>query len=121
MEKAVGEWICGLRASANGALRQYEPVILVIFPFVASLLSLVVGRLIHLFLQLAPDNGFKGAFLIILMNNIRLIPGLRGYIEREKGKVKMKNFDCLIHLNLCQLLLLLLMNLIWIGLKIIML
>jgi sphinganine-1-phosphate aldolase len=46
-----------------------------------------VGRLIHLFLQLAQDNGFKGAFLIILMNNIRLIPGLRGYIEREKGKV----------------------------------
>lgn len=87
MEKCVGEWIRGLRASANGALRQYEPVILVIFPFVASLLSLVVGRLIHLFLQLAQDNGFKGAFLIILMNNIRLIPGLRGYIEREKGKV----------------------------------
>lgn len=87
MEKGVGEWICGLRASANGALRQYEPVILVIFPFVASLLSLVVGRLIHLFLQLAQDNGFKGAFLIILMNNIRLIPGVRGYIEREKGKV----------------------------------
>lgn len=87
MEKGVGEWICGLRASANGALRQYEPVILVIFPFVASLLSLVVGRLIHLFLQLAQDNGFKEAFLIILMNNIRLIPGVRGYIEREKGKV----------------------------------
>jgi hypothetical protein len=69
MEKAIGEWICGLRASANDALRQYEPIILVIFPFVASLLILVVGRLIHLFLQLAQDNGFKGAFLIILMNN----------------------------------------------------
>lgn len=87
MEKGVGEWIRGLRASANGALSQYEPVTLVIFPFVVSLLSLVVGRLIHLSLQLVQENGLKGATSIILMSTIRLIPGVRGYIEREKGKV----------------------------------
>lgn len=87
MEKGVGEWIRGLRASANGALSQYEPVTLVIFPFVTSLLSLVVGRLIHLSLQLVQENGLKATIAIIVMNTIRLIPGVRGHIEREKGKV----------------------------------
>ncbi|PON54957.1 Pyridoxal phosphate-dependent decarboxylase [Trema orientale] len=72
-----------LRAQANSYLSQYEPLVLVLAPlfalFVASILQSLV-RVLH-------EKGLKATVLTLFMNTIKLVPGVKSYIDAEKQKV----------------------------------
>ncbi|XP_020110710.1 sphingosine-1-phosphate lyase [Ananas comosus] len=72
-----------LRAAANEALAEYEPVALVLAP----LLALLLARALHSALAVLHEKGIQGAVLGFLMSSAKLIPGVSGYIESEKRKV----------------------------------
>ncbi|OVA09582.1 Pyridoxal phosphate-dependent decarboxylase [Macleaya cordata] len=71
------------RASVNSFLSQYEPVDLVLTP----LFALLIASILHSFLNFVKEKGFKSALLGFLMNSVKLIPGVKNYIEAEKQKV----------------------------------
>ncbi|XP_057816317.1 sphingosine-1-phosphate lyase isoform X2 [Cryptomeria japonica] len=80
MGKLISEW----RAWANRALSEYEPLALLLFPLAAFLLASLFPLIFRL---LDHPGSIKGALFSIVMAILRLIPGVTGYIEREKGKV----------------------------------
>ncbi|KAK6930789.1 Pyridoxal phosphate-dependent decarboxylase [Dillenia turbinata] len=71
------------RASANSFLSQYEPLALLLAP----LFALFVASTLQSFLQVIYDNGLKATLLGFFMNSIKLIPGVRSYIDAQKQKV----------------------------------
>uniref|UniRef100_A0A6N2M8D1 Sphingosine-1-phosphate lyase n=1 Tax=Salix viminalis TaxID=40686 RepID=A0A6N2M8D1_SALVM len=72
-----------LKASANSFLSNYEPLALVFVP----LLSLFIARVLRSFLLLIHDNGLKSTILGFLFTSIKMVPGVKGYIDAEKQKV----------------------------------
>ncbi|KAB5573223.1 hypothetical protein DKX38_000417 [Salix brachista] len=72
-----------LKASANSFLSNYEPLALVFVP----LLSLFIARILRSFLLLIHDNGLKSTILGFLFTSIKMVPGVKGYIDAEKQKV----------------------------------
>ncbi|KAI0516111.1 hypothetical protein KFK09_008783 [Dendrobium nobile] len=71
-----------LRDMANSYLSQYEPIVLIF----ATLLALLVARALHSFLSAIQEKGIKALVIGFIMSSVKLIPGVRGYIESEKKK-----------------------------------
>ncbi|XP_020977882.1 sphingosine-1-phosphate lyase [Arachis ipaensis] len=71
------------RASANSFLSQYEPLLLLLAP----LFSLILAHLLRSFFNLIHERGLKASLLGFLMSSVKLIPGVKSYIDREKQKV----------------------------------
>ncbi|GFY88111.1 dihydrosphingosine phosphate lyase [Actinidia rufa] len=71
------------RASANSFLSQYEPLALLLSP----ILSLIAAWIIQSFLHTLRDKGLKATLLGFFMNSVKLVPGVRNYIDAEKQKV----------------------------------
>ncbi|KAG6485736.1 hypothetical protein ZIOFF_054301 [Zingiber officinale] len=72
-----------LRAEANAALAQYEPLALVVVPIV----TLFLARALHVTFRALREKGIKGAVLGFIITFVKLIPGVNWYIEFEKKKV----------------------------------
>ncbi|KAJ7957528.1 Glutamate decarboxylase/sphingosine phosphate lyase [Quillaja saponaria] len=83
MDSTMKSYLNQFRASANSFLSQYEPLALLLAP----LLALVLARTLQLVLQLVHEKGLKATLLGLLMNSIKLVPGVKGYIAAEKQKV----------------------------------
>ncbi|XP_038714253.1 sphingosine-1-phosphate lyase isoform X2 [Tripterygium wilfordii] len=71
------------RAHANSFLSQYEPLVLVLAPF----LTLFVARIIRSFVVSLHDKGLKTILLGFFFTAIKLVPGVKRYIDAEKQKV----------------------------------
>ncbi|CAL0318807.1 unnamed protein product [Lupinus luteus] len=71
------------RISTNSFLSQYEPLVLITAP----LFSLFIAHSIRSFFNVFHDKGFKSTIITFIMNFIKLIPGVKGYIQAEKQKV----------------------------------
>ncbi|KAG9150643.1 hypothetical protein Leryth_008110 [Lithospermum erythrorhizon] len=71
------------RAYLNSILSKYEPLVLVIAP----LASILLARVLQSFIEVVDENGFKATFIGFFMSFIKLIPGVRKYIDAEKQKV----------------------------------
>ncbi|KAJ7010101.1 hypothetical protein NC653_000743 [Populus alba x Populus x berolinensis] len=50
------------------------------------LLSLFIARILRSFLLLIHDNGLKSTILGFLFTSIKMVPGVKGYIDAEKQK-----------------------------------
>ncbi|KDP26835.1 hypothetical protein JCGZ_17993 [Jatropha curcas] len=71
------------RVSANSFLSEYEPLDLLIAPFLTFLLA----RILRSFLRVIYENGLKATVLGFFMSFIKLVPGVKSYIDAEKQKV----------------------------------
>ncbi|KAJ3683290.1 hypothetical protein LUZ60_013517 [Juncus effusus] len=72
-----------LRSTANEFLSQYEPLALVVAP----LLAIFCARLVHAVVSGIQDRGLKNSIIALVMASLKLIPGVKRYIENEKKKV----------------------------------
>nr|GMD51002.1 sphingosine-1-phosphate lyase [Ipomoea batatas] len=72
-----------LRASANSFLAQYEPLALLLAP----LLSLLVARGFQSFFAVIHEHGLKATLVGFFMSLVKLLPGVKRYIDSEKQKV----------------------------------
>ncbi|CAN1838346.1 Sphingosine-1-phosphate lyase [Linum perenne] len=72
-----------LRGAANSFLSEYEPLMLLLAP----LLTVVVARAVGSFLRSVQDNGLKALIVGFVMSSIKLVPGVKSYIDAEKQKV----------------------------------
>ncbi|CAI0627375.1 unnamed protein product, partial [Linum tenue] len=72
-----------LRASANSFLSDVEPLALLLAP----LLTLLVARVVQSFLRCVHDNGAKPLIVGFVMSSVKLVPGVKRYIDAEKQKV----------------------------------
>ncbi|KAH7858913.1 hypothetical protein Vadar_029294 [Vaccinium darrowii] len=71
------------RSSANSFLSQFEPLTLLFSP----LFSLLLAWILRSFFHVVRDKGLKPTLLGFFMNSIKLVPGVRSYIDAEKQKV----------------------------------
>ncbi|OIW07307.1 hypothetical protein TanjilG_11941 [Lupinus angustifolius] len=71
------------RVSTNSFLSQYEPLLLLITP----IFSLFIAHSIRSFFNVFRDKGFKATIITFILNFIKLIPGVKSYIQAEKQKV----------------------------------
>ncbi|WCJ38799.1 Sphingosine-1-phosphate lyase [Euphorbia peplus] len=71
------------RGSANSFLSNYEPLTLLLLP----LFTLFISRMIRSFLRLLSEKGIKASVVGFIMTLIKLVPGVKGYIDAEKQKV----------------------------------
>lgn len=71
------------RAFANSFLSNYEPLALLLAP----LLTLFTARILQSLCLLVHDNGLKPTILGFLITSIKMVPGVKGYIDAEKQKV----------------------------------
>ncbi|CAA7396262.1 unnamed protein product [Spirodela intermedia] len=76
-------YVADLRAAANASLSRYEPLVLVAGPLLALLVAWVVQSL----LSMVGEKGAKAAALGFIMALVKLIPGVKSYMEAEKKKV----------------------------------
>jgi sphinganine-1-phosphate aldolase len=67
----------------NSFLNQYEPLVLLLAP----LLSLLLSRILHSFFHVIYHKGVKATLLGFFMTSIKLVPGVKKYIDAEKQKV----------------------------------
>uniref|UniRef100_A0A6N2JZ47 Sphingosine-1-phosphate lyase n=1 Tax=Salix viminalis TaxID=40686 RepID=A0A6N2JZ47_SALVM len=82
MDRIISSLI-DLRAFANSFLSNYEPLALVLAP----LFALFTARILQSFFLLVHDNGLKPTILGFLITSIKMVPGVKGYIDAEKQKV----------------------------------
>ncbi|KAK7374771.1 hypothetical protein VNO80_08210 [Phaseolus coccineus] len=75
--------ISHFRVSANSFLSRYEPLALLLVP----LLSLLLAHSLRSFLRRLSEKGLKATLLGFIMNAVKLVPGVKGYIDAEKQKV----------------------------------
>ncbi|XP_015894281.1 sphingosine-1-phosphate lyase isoform X1 [Ziziphus jujuba] len=71
------------RDSANSFLSEYEPLVLVSAPLFALLVAWIVQSL----LNVLHDKGLKATIIGFVMSSIKLVPGVKRYIDSEKQKV----------------------------------
>ncbi|XP_058761596.1 sphingosine-1-phosphate lyase isoform X1 [Vicia villosa] len=71
------------RTTANSFLSQYEPLALILVP----LFTIFVANVVRSFFEVFRDKGVKATLLGFFMNFIKLIPGVKSYIDAEKQKV----------------------------------
>ncbi|GMH27419.1 hypothetical protein Nepgr_029262 [Nepenthes gracilis] len=83
MESSFLSQLNRFRASANSFLLQYEPLALILAP----ILSLLVARVLQSILDAVLEKGLKASLLGFFMHVIKLVPGVRSYIDAEKQKV----------------------------------
>ncbi|XP_011020799.1 PREDICTED: sphingosine-1-phosphate lyase [Populus euphratica] len=82
MDRIISSLI-DFRAFANSFLSNYEPLALLLAP----LLTLFTARILQSFFLLVHDNGLKPTILGFLITSIKMVPGVKGYIDAEKQKV----------------------------------
>ncbi|KAF3431018.1 hypothetical protein FNV43_RR25748 [Rhamnella rubrinervis] len=70
------------RASANSYLSEYEPLVLVLAPVFA----VVVARIVQSVLHVLHEKGLKGTVIGFVMSSVKLVPGVKSYIDAEKQK-----------------------------------
>ncbi|MCL7043586.1 hypothetical protein MKW94_006511 [Papaver nudicaule] len=75
--------INNLRDEVNSYLSETEPILLVVTP----LLALLISSVLHSLFNHVQDKGFKSAVIEFFMNSIKLIPFVKKYIDSEKQKV----------------------------------
>ncbi|XP_060969263.1 sphingosine-1-phosphate lyase [Cannabis sativa] len=68
---------------ANSYLSQYEPLLLVSAPLVALFLASILQSIVCV----VHEKGLKATILALFMNTIKLVPGVKSYIDAEKQKV----------------------------------
>ncbi|KAH9308708.1 hypothetical protein KI387_036619, partial [Taxus chinensis] len=85
----MGELISMWKAWANEGLSDYEPVVVVLFTLVTCVITYVVAGFLCLLAHHHHHNhhGLKGPLTAIFITTISLIPGVRAYIQQQKGKV----------------------------------
>ncbi|CAA2995125.1 sphingosine-1-phosphate lyase [Olea europaea subsp. europaea] len=80
------EFFSGLhrfRASANSYLVQFEPLALMFLP----ILTLLVARSFQSIFRVFYEKGFKASILGFFFTFVKLVPGVKNYMDREKQKV----------------------------------
>ncbi|KAG6781395.1 hypothetical protein POTOM_014295 [Populus tomentosa] len=82
MDRIISSLI-DFRAFANSFLSNYEPLALLLAP----LLTLFTARILQSLCLLVHDNGLKPTILGFLITFIKMVPGVKGYIDAEKQKV----------------------------------
>ncbi|BBG93875.1 dihydrosphingosine phosphate lyase, partial [Prunus dulcis] len=83
MDSSVKSFLLDVRASANSFLSEYEPLVLVSAPLIA----LFVASMLQSALQVLHENGLKPTLLGFFMSFVKLVPGVKSYIDAEKQKV----------------------------------
>ncbi|KAK3035869.1 hypothetical protein RJ639_033006 [Escallonia herrerae] len=83
MESSLFSSLYRFRTAANSFLSQYEPLTLLVAP----ILSLLVALTVPSFLGLVHENGLKATLLGFIMGSVKLLPGVKKYIDAEKQKV----------------------------------
>ncbi|KAK1553069.1 hypothetical protein Q3G72_028290 [Acer saccharum] len=76
-------FLIDFRASTNSFLSQYEPLVLLLVP----LLTLLVARVLQSSLHVVQEKGLKQTLIGFFMSSIKLVPGVKSYIDAEKQKV----------------------------------
>ncbi|KAI3467742.1 hypothetical protein Pfo_024405 [Paulownia fortunei] len=71
------------RASANSFLSQYEPVALIFVP----IFTLLFARIVKSIIRVVFEKGPKSAILEFFTASVKLVPGVKQYIDAEKQKV----------------------------------
>ncbi|KAL6294228.1 hypothetical protein ACE6H2_002370 [Prunus campanulata] len=82
MDSSVKSFLLDVRASANSFLSEYEPLVLVSAPLIA----LFVASMLQSALQVLHENGLKATLLGFFMSFVKLVPGVKSYIDAEKQK-----------------------------------
>ncbi|KAG6783101.1 hypothetical protein POTOM_012536 [Populus tomentosa] len=82
MDRIISSLI-DFRAFANSFLSNYEPLALLLAP----LLTLFTARILQSLCLHVHDNGLKPTILGLLITSIKMVPGVKGYIDAEKQKV----------------------------------
>ncbi|KAJ9709890.1 hypothetical protein PVL29_001394 [Vitis rotundifolia] len=72
-----------VRAAANSFLSEYEPLTLLLAP----LLALLIARILQCFVDVVNEKGLKATILGFLITSVKLVPGVKRYIDAEKQKV----------------------------------
>ncbi|KAB1207744.1 Sphingosine-1-phosphate lyase [Morella rubra] len=83
MESSLKSLLIRFRASANSFLSEYEPLALLLAPFI----SLLVAQRLQSFLTVVNERGLRATFIAFFMSLIKLVPGVKNYIDAEKQKV----------------------------------
>ncbi|KAF5449307.1 hypothetical protein F2P56_029770 [Juglans regia] len=83
MDYSPKSFLIRFRASANSFLSEYEPLALLLAP----LLAFLVARTLQSFLGVVHERGLKATFVAFLMSLLKLVPGVKNYIDAEKQKV----------------------------------
>lgn len=76
-------FVLSLRSSANSFLSRFEPLALVFSPLFALFFAWFLHTSLHFFIE----RGLKAPLLAFVFSSAKLIPGVKRYIEAEKGKV----------------------------------
>ncbi|XP_004310101.1 PREDICTED: sphingosine-1-phosphate lyase [Fragaria vesca subsp. vesca] len=79
----VKSFLLGARASANSFLEGYEPLVL----FSTPLIGLLVASRLQSVISVLQENGVKATLIGLFMSFIKLVPGVKKYIDAEKQKV----------------------------------
>ncbi|KAL6193390.1 hypothetical protein ACLB2K_034474 [Fragaria x ananassa] len=79
----VKSFLLGARASANSFLEGYEPLVL----FSTPLIGLLVASTLQSVISVLQENGVKATLIGLFMSFIKLVPGVKKYIDAEKQKV----------------------------------
>lgn len=79
-------WFHQSRASLNSFLSQYDPLSLILAP----ILTFLVARFLRSVLDVVHEKGFKAAVVGLVMSFLKLVPGVKAYIDAEKQKVVSK-------------------------------
>ncbi|KAE8687932.1 Sphingosine-1-phosphate lyase [Hibiscus syriacus] len=80
---SFNSFLARFRVSANLFLSQFEPLALLLAP----LLTLVIAGALHSLLSVVHDKGLKATLIGLFMTSVKLIPGIKSYIDAEKQKV----------------------------------
>ncbi|XVF85310.1 hypothetical protein PTKIN_Ptkin17bG0107400 [Pterospermum kingtungense] len=80
---SFNSFVIRFRDSANSFLSQFEPLALLIAPF----LTLLVARVLQSLLSVILEKGLKATIIGFFMSSVKLVPGVKSYIDAEKQKV----------------------------------
>ncbi|XP_021723067.1 sphingosine-1-phosphate lyase-like [Chenopodium quinoa] len=80
---AIFSLLTQFRESANTFLSQFEPLTLVIAP----ILSLLIAGFLQSLISTVHENGLKSCLIASFMYLIKLVPGVKSYVDAEKQKV----------------------------------
>ncbi|KAL3818707.1 hypothetical protein ACJIZ3_004612 [Penstemon smallii] len=79
----ISSYLNRFRASANSYLSEYEPLALIVVP----IFTLFFARVIQSIFGVIFEKGLKSTVTELLMTSVKLVPGVKRYIDAEKQKV----------------------------------
>ncbi|XP_016472367.1 sphingosine-1-phosphate lyase isoform X1 [Nicotiana tabacum] len=83
MEFPNPPWLNQFRASTNSFLSQYEPLTLLLAP----LFALLLAQILQSYFLVIHERGLKATIISIVMSSVKLVPGVKKYIDAEKQKI----------------------------------